>query len=351
VTSIYIHIPFCKSLCRYCDFTKFAIHHQNVDAYLDSLEKEIRGACKGALPRTIYIGGGTPTAMNAEQLKRLMNIVDENFDLSKLEEFTIEANPGDLTPEKCALLKNVTRVSLGVQTFDQDILIKIGRLHSQKDVGENIKNLKAVGIDNITIDLMYGLPTQTIKTIQKDLEIFDKLEINHVSVYSLILEEGTYLFNHKQDLPDEDEEYEQGKFIERELEKRGLKRYEISNFARINYESKHNLVYWNNEEYYGFGCGASGYINKTRYENTTDLQQYLQGITKINEHKLTPQEIEEERIFLGLRKVEGVNCPDQDTTDLEKKGLIIRENGRIRLSERGFELANEVMSEFIQGED
>ena len=300
----------------YCDFSKVFIKNQPVDSYLEHLLEEFQSYDIQKL-RTLYIGGGTPTALSAPQLEVLLKGLTKNLDLSVLEELTIEANPGDLDADKIAVLKNsaVNRVSLGVQTFDDKMLKKIGRSHLEKDIYENIDRLKLAGFDNISIDLIYALPGQTMEQVKENVAKAIGLDIPHMSLYSLILENHTVFMNRmrrgKLPLPKEELEAEMFEYIIAELERAGFEHYEISNFSKSGFESRHNLMYWDNAEYYGIGAGASGYVNGVRYKNHGPIRHYLsaveEGNTRITEEHLSQKEQMEEEMFLGLRKKSGVS--------------------------------------------
>ena len=247
-TSAYIHIPFCTQICYYCDFSKVFIKNQPVDEYLSGLMEEVKFYDLPAL-RTLYIGGGTPSALSADQLDYLLTNLENLLDLSQLEEFTIEANPGDLTADKIEVLKKskCNRVSLGVQTFDDRMLKKIGRSHNQAQIYETIASLKAAGFHNISIDLIYALPGQTMEQVKDNVAKALELDIPHMSLYSLILENHTVFMNRQRrgnlHLPNEDVESDMFDYILRELEKNGFEHYEISNFTKPGFESRHNLMY------------------------------------------------------------------------------------------------------------
>ena len=369
-TSAYVHIPFCTQICYYCDFSKVFIKNQPVDSYLEHLLEEFRFYDIQKL-RTLYIGGGTPTALSASQLEVLLKGLTKNLDLSVLEELTIEANPGDLDADKIAVLKNsaVNRVSLGVQTFDNKMLKKIGRSHLEKDIYENIDRLKLAGFDNISIDLIYALPGQTMEQVKENVAKAIGLDIPHMSLYSLILENHTVFMNRmrrgKLPLPKEEVEAEMFEYIITELEKSGFEHYEISNFSKPGFESRHNLMYWDNAEYYGIGAGASGYVNGVRYKNHGPIRHYLkaveEGNARITEEHLTLQEQMEEEMFLGLRKKSGVSMTrfeekfatsfdelyGQVVRDLCDQGLLQVEGKQIRMTKKGLFLGDTVAERFI----
>ena len=369
-TSAYVHIPFCTQICYYCDFSKVFIKNQPVDSYLEHLLQEFHSYDIQKL-RTLYIGGGTPTALSAPQLEVLLDGLTKNLDLSVLEELTIEANPGDLDEHKIAVLKNsaVNRVSLGVQTFDDKMLKKIGRSHLEKDIYENIDRLKLAGFDNISIDLIYALPGQTMDQVKDNVAKAIALDIPHMSLYSLILENHTVFMNRmrrgKLPLPKEEVEAEMFEYIIAELERAGFEHYEISNFSKPGFESRHNLMYWDNAEYYGIGAGASGYVNGVRYKNHGPIRHYLkaveEGNARINEEHLSLREQMEEEMFLGLRKKSGVsmkrfeekfgtsfdNLYGQVVRDLCHQGLLQVEGQQIRMTKKGLFLGDTVAERFI----
>ena len=369
-TSAYVHIPFCTQICYYCDFSKVFIKNQPVDSYLEHLLQEFHSYDIQKL-RTLYIGGGTPTALSAPQLETLLDGLTKNLDLSVLEELTIEANPGDLDADKIAVLKNsaVNRVSLGVQTFDDKMLKKIGRSHLEKDIYENIDRLKLAGFDNISIDLIYALPGQTMDQVKDNVEKAITLDIPHMSLYSLILENHTVFMNRmrrgKLPLPKEELEAEMFEYIIEELERSGFEHYEISNFSKPGFESRHNLMYWDNAEYYGIGAGASGYVDGVRYKNHGPIRHYLkaveEGSARINEEHLSQREQMEEEMFLGLRKKSGVSMARFEekfersfqelygdiVKDLIQQGLMQVEGDCVRMTKRGLFLGDTVAERFI----
>lgn len=369
--SAYVHIPFCTQICYYCDFSKVFIKNQPVDAYLEALIKEFDSYQIKSL-NTLYIGGGTPTAITAPQLDYLLRNLQKNLDLSQLKEFTIEANPGDLSPEKIEVLKNsaVNRVSLGVQTFNDKHLRQIGRSHNEAQIYESISQLKEVGFENISIDLIYALPGQTMKDVEENVAKALSLDIPHLSLYSLILEHHTVFMNKmrrgKLNLPTEDLETEMFEYIINELEKNGFEHYEISNFSKPGKESQHNLMYWDNVPYYGCGAGASGYLDGVRYRNRGPIQHYLKGINedhnaRLQEEFLTEKEMMEEEFFLGLRKKSGVSILGFEekfgisfqerygkiVDALIKDNMLQMTNQHIRMTKKGLFLGDTVAEKFI----
>ena len=369
-TSAYVHIPFCTQICYYCDFSKVFIKNQPVDSYLEHLIEEYDSYDIKKL-RTLYIGGGTPTALSATQLAFLLEKLTDKLDLSYLEELTIEANPGDLDQEKIAVLRDspVNRVSLGVQTFNDRMLKQIGRSHLEKDIYENIANLKKAGFDNISIDLIYALPKQTMEDVKTNVAKAIALDIPHMSLYSLILENHTVFMNRmrrgKLPLPKEDLEAEMFEYIISELEKAGFEHYEISNFSKPGFESRHNLMYWDNAEYYGIGAGASGYVDGVRYKNHGPIRHYLQAVeadnARVQEEVLTLKEKMEEEMFLGLRKKSGVSKKRFEekfglsfeeqygavVSELTEQGLLVPDKDIVRMTKQGLFLGDTVAEKFI----
>ncbi|MGL4696646.1 radical SAM family heme chaperone HemW [Enterococcus larvae] len=373
--SAYIHIPFCEHICFYCDFNKVFLEGQPVDEYIEALLKEIQlttAKHPGKYMETLYIGGGTPTSLNAKQLDRLLSGVRELLPFDDSREFTVEANPGDLSQEKLRVMKNygVNRLSMGVQTFDDRLLKKIGRKHTAEDVYETMRFLEKENFENVSIDLIYALPGQTIEGFQDTLRKAIELDLPHYSLYSLILENKTMFMNWvrqgRLELPDEDAEAGMFEATIEEMAKSGRHQYEVSNFALKGKESQHNLVYWNNEHYYGFGAGASGYLGDVRYRNYGPIQHYLQPLREgklpvlETEHLTKKNQIEEE-MFLGLRKLDGVSKEKflekfQTTIDqvygpvLEKlkiEGLLLESEKYFSLTEKGLYIGNEVFESFL----
>lgn len=369
-TSAYVHIPFCTQICYYCDFSKVFIKNQPVDDYLQALIREFESYDIKQL-RTLYIGGGTPTSITAQQLDYLLTNLTKRLDLSVLEEFTIEANPGDLTDDKIEVLKKsaVNRVSLGVQTFNDKQLKRIGRSHNEAQIYSTIDHLKTAGFDNISIDLIYALPGQTMEDVKENVAKAIALDIPHLSLYSLILEHHTVFMNKmrrgKLNLPQEDLEAEMFEYIIAELEANSFEHYEISNFTKPGFESRHNLMYWDNAEYYGVGAGASGYLNGVRYRNRGPIQHYLKAVSegnaRLSEEVLTKYEMMEEELFLGLRKKSGVSIAKfeekfgvsfeehygQIVTELCQQGLLVSDDKVVRMTKKGLFLGDTVAERFI----
>ncbi|HEL0671761.1 TPA: oxygen-independent coproporphyrinogen III oxidase [Streptococcus equi subsp. zooepidemicus] len=369
-TSAYVHIPFCTQICYYCDFSKVFIKNQPVDAYLEALIKEFESYQINSL-KTLYIGGGTPTAITAKQLDYLLSHLQQHLQLDQLEEFTIEANPGDLTEDKIAVLRKsaVNRISLGVQTFNDKQLKQIGRSHTEAQIYTTIASLKEAGFQNMSIDLIYALPGQTIQQVKENVAKALALDIPHLSLYSLILEHHTVFMNKmrrgKLQLPTEDLEAEMFEYIISEMEASGFEHYEISNFTKPGFESRHNLMYWNNDEYFGCGAGASGYLNGIRYRNRVPIQHYLKAVAdgnaRLSEEVLTKEEMMEEELFLGLRKKSGVSVSrfqekfglsfesryGSVVRELQAQGLLVKDKDFVRMTKKGLFLGDSVAEKFI----
>lgn len=316
---LYVHIPFCKKICPYCDFTKRVSTQKTQEIYLNALceEMKLKKLDQYAFD-TLYIGGGTPSMLEIELLKKLFFHLDASIHLSSLKEITFECNPEDISKELCNVLQafHVNRVSIGVQTFSPKLQNLIGRFTDVKTIQTKIQLLKEAKIDNINIDMMYALPGETMDDLNEDLEKVTSLDIKHLSFYSLILEEHTIFSTlvKKQQLTliDENIEAKMYHHVVHFLDKYGLKRYETSNFSKNGYQSIHNLIYWNCEKYLALGLGASSYYNDTRFKTTTNLQQYIrlidnQVIQLEEETILSIDDQMEERILLELRKKEGLD--------------------------------------------
>lgn len=313
--SLYIHIPFCNRICAYCDFNKFLIDNQPVDTYVEMLIKELKYLKERNL-KTIYVGGGTPTALNMNQLERLLSFINDNFNVSQ--EYTFEANPDELTTEKISLLKEygVNRVSLGVQTFDNELLKVLGRTHNFDDIYRSINHMEKIGLDNYSIDLMYNLPGETFQHIEDSLNNIKVLQPKHISWYSLIIEKHTIFYNKikqgKLHIANSEVEGQRYERVMEGLKEIGYHQYEISNFSSDpKYESMHNKTYWKNNEYYGAGAGSHGYVNGERYFNVKPVPHYINRMKEdtnaIKEiHKLSNKEKYEEEMFLNLRLNKGL---------------------------------------------
>ncbi|SDH47223.1 coproporphyrinogen III oxidase, anaerobic [Alteribacillus persepolensis] len=373
-TAMYVHIPFCKQICYYCDFNKFYIDNQPVTEYVQALKQEMTYAFQDkVLPlSSIYIGGGTPTALSIEDLETVLTDIHENTRLDKGGEFTVEVNPGEADADKLLMMKKlgVNRLSIGVQAFQNSLLSKIGRTHSAEEAQETIALAKKAGFENISIDLMFGLPGQTMEMWEETIQTMLALDIPHVSAYSLKIEEKTMFYNwYRQGALEpmpEDEEAQMYEKLTSLLFDAGYDAYEISNFAKKGYESQHNQVYWKNEEYFGFGAGAHGYLDGERYMNTAPLNHYIKAVqhekTAVKErHSVSLKEKMEEEMFMGLRMKKGVDdkrfkekygCSYLEVFEnavpaLIKQGLLINTEGSLRLTEKGRLLGNEVFEQFL----
>ena len=358
--SVYIHIPFCDTICSYCDFCKFIINHDWIFKYLNALEKEITKKYTGELIETLYIGGGTPSSLNIEELKKLFSILNQ-INKSPDLEFTFECNIENINYDKLKLLyeNGVNRLSIGIQTFNTKFLKYLNRNHAKKEVFDKIKLAKEIGFKNINIDLIYAIPGESLNDLENDIDEFLKLDITHISTYSLIIEPHTMLSIKKEENIDEDLDYRMYELICDKLKNHGYNHYEISNFSKKGYESKHNLTYWNNEEYYGFGLGASGYINGVRYDNTRSLNDYLNGKYIYESRKLDIKEKIENEFILGLRKINGIDKGlfklkyNIDIKSIEivnkllKESKLLENKKNIYINPKYIYVSNDILIEFI----
>lgn len=354
IMAIYIHIPFCISICSYCDFCKIKYDKKFVNAYLDMLEKEIKDRYKGEEVKTIFIGGGTPTSLDYDELKKLLDIT-LLFNKNNNIEFTIESNIESITEDKLKLMKEygVNRISIGVQSFNDNVLELLGRNHRRADIFDKIKLVKKY-FDNINIDLIYA-SYDDISILKDDLECFLSLDINHLSAYSLMIEDHTLLGIKKFKNIDEDLDYEMYKYIETILEDSGYTHYEISNYAKEGFQSKHNLVYWNNDYYYGFGLSSTSYLNGIRRVNTKNLTKYLKGDFIGSEDKESIKIQMENEVMLGLRKIEGISFSDFkkkfgkeleevfNIDDLVYDNYLIKRNNRLYIYKKYLYVSNDII--------
>lgn len=309
--SVYIHIPFCKSICSYCDFCKMLYNGPWVTQYLNALINEIQDKYLGEEIKTLYIGGGTPSALSIKDLRYLFEIISR-FNLEKIEEFTFECNLNDINEELLQLLKEnrVNRLSVGIESFNEDKLKFMERSHTFVEAKDKMKLMRKFGFDNINLDLMYGIPGETLKDLKKDLDLILKLEPDHISTYSLIVEDNTKV-GISGVLPIKEElDASMYEYICDKLDMKKYVHYEVSNFALKGKESCHNLQYWSNNEYYGFGLGASGYIHGVRYENTRSLTKYVKGEFVKSEEILSKEDKMYNELMLGFRKMEGINLKE-----------------------------------------
>jgi len=313
VKSAYIHIPFCRSKCHYCSFISFDKPELKKE-YLKTLEKEIKFFYGGELLDTLYIGGGTPSLLDSEEIENIAKL----FNINTNTEFTIEVNPegGNYDFFREIYDAGINRISLGCQSFDDKILKNINRRHNAGQVIEAVRCAQDAGFKNISLDLIYGLPEQTTDGFLNDLKTAMKLGIQHISLYGLKLEQGCYFYSHiPENLPDDDMQADMYLAAADFLECQGFHQYEVSNFSLRGYNSRHNCAYWKNQEYYGFGTAAHGYVNGIRYANSDTIEEYIKDFSSKKETKLlTIQEKLEEEIFLGFRLTKGI-----DTSQINSK--------------------------------
>lgn len=372
---VYIHIPFCTNKCHYCDFNSFVLKGQPVDDYLDALEREMALTSAMLPPEvidTVFVGGGTPTVLTPPQMTKFLAAVRRHFPLAADAEFSMEANPGTTDPDKLRAMREggVNRLSFGVQSFDNVLLERIGRIHDVDDVYHSIENARAAGFDNLSIDLMFGLPGQTVAALQDSVARALALDLPHYSLYGLKVEENT-LFHRLYErneliLPEEEDEVEMYLYIMEQLKNAGRRQYEISNFAKPGYESRHNTVYWRNEPYYGLGAGAHGYAGRHRHVNIKGVQPYIDatrnGLPRLESSDVPESEAMEDFMMVGLRLLEGVSNADfsrqfpgrsidEQFGDiimrLHDDGLLEVDDERYRLTEQGILLGNEVFGAFV----
>ena len=373
---LYIHIPFCVTKCKYCDFNSFKIDLNEKIKYLNYLGEEMKlykEEIKNREIDSVFVGGGTPSILNENEINILFEKIKENFNIKSNAEITMECNPGTLTLNKLKVMKKsgVNRLSIGLQAVQNHHLKYIGRIHTFEEFEKNYHDAKQMGFDNINIDLMYALPNQSREDWMESLEKVVKLNPTHISAYSLILEENTELFKmYERDefnLLDENTDIEMYEYTINYLKSHGYNQYEISNYAKDNFECKHNVLYWKCEEYVGIGASASGYLNGIRYNNICELDNYekmiLEGEKPIEwEEKLSIKDEIEESIFLGLRMNEGIQISDfkekynfdfekeykNEIEKLSKMELIEIDNNRMKLTQKGREISNSVFVEFIK---
>ncbi|ACA46853.1 oxygen-independent coproporphyrinogen III oxidase [Clostridium botulinum] len=369
--SLYIHIPFCMQKCSYCDFTSYSKKEDLMMEYVKALSKEIVNNTKNKIIKTIFIGGGTPTYLSLEALNILKNTL-KTIDKKENIEFTVEGNPGTFTEKKLKLLKSmgVNRLSIGLQSSKNSLLKTLGRIHSFEDFVHSFKMARKEGFNNINVDLMFALPNQSLDDWKETLLKVVGLSPEHLSCYSLIIEEGTNFYNLYKNsllkLPKEEEEREMYEYCIDFLKERGYLQYEISNFANPNKECRHNLVYWDLEDYIGCGVGAHSYVNNQRYENTSSIETYIKEInsnnlTQINFHINSQKENMEEFMFMGLRKTKGICIDDFQgrfgkniihiygsvINKYKKLNLLIEKENRIYLSKEAVSISNTILSDFL----
>lgn len=374
---LYIHIPFCVEKCFYCDFNSYKIKNKNEKKdYIKSLEKEIylyKEEFKDKVFDTIFFGGGTPSILESEEIELIFSNIYNNFNISKNAEITIECNPGTLTKKKLQTMKNcgVNRLSIGLQTTQNENLKYIGRIHTYEIFEKNYKEALEIGFENINIDLMYSLPNQTFDEYKESLDKIIKLNPTHISAYSLILEENTKLYEmyekNEFNLNSDELDIKIYNYTIKKLKENGYNHYEISNYSKKSYECKHNIIYWKCDNYLGLGAGASGYVKNTRYKNVDSINDYNNSlkdnkkpIEEINE--LTDKDKVEEAIIMNLRMTEGINILEFNKNyninfkekynnileKLKNENLIIEKNNKVFFTKRGREISNTILIEFLE---
>lgn len=371
---IYIHIPFCVKKCGYCDFVSYCDKSNLIEKYIEKLKEEIQSNLnnKEYKIKTIYIGGGTPSSIYSKHIVDILNTVKGSvgsaaFGNNSEIEITIELNPGTVTEDKLLDYKKagINRLSIGLQETNNELLKQIGRIHSYEEFEETYNLARKIGFQNINVDLMIGLPNQRIANIKESLNKIIKLNPEHISVYSLILEEGTKLYKeheeNKIELPDEEQERNMYWYVKNILENNGYIHYEISNFARKGYESKHNTSCWNQEEYIGVGVNAHSYVDGVRYSNTENLEEYIKDFNKIIHEQQSVEDKQKEYMLLGLRKTAGVSIQNfknkfgenpiflfrNELSKLVEEELLEVDGDVIKLTNKGLDLANLVWEKFV----
>lgn len=365
MTGIYIHIPFCVKKCAYCDFVSYPNMEEHIDAYITALTEEMK-QYKDTKADTVFIGGGTPSLLNPNQTEKLTRAVFDNFKLCGNYEFTMEANPGTLDDDRiAAMLKGgINRVSVGVQSFNDTELKAIGRIHDARTAYGTVLKLHKAGFNNINIDLMTGLPGQTLESLKRTLDRAMSLPVTHISAYSLIIEDGTPLekaySTGRITLPGEDADREMYSYTFDFLASKGFNRYEISNFAKKSFECEHNIKYWTFKPYIGLGVAAHSFDGNTRSCNSSNIKDYMEGIDR-EVTRLSRQDRISEFIITGLRMDRGIDTGDFKRTfneDIEslygkelKKfislDLMKYENGFYSLTSKGVDISNSVLCEFV----
>lgn len=375
---LYIHIPFCVKKCAYCDFLSGPASNQQIEEYVQALIEEIRyykEVAKKYEVSTVFLGGGTPSLLTEEQMKVLMEVLGQTFFIRQNAEITMEANPGTVTVEKLRAYQKagINRISFGLQSVDNEELKMLGRIHTYEEFLESYDAARKAGFQNINVDLISAIPKQTVRSWEQTLQMIISLQPEHISAYSLIVEEGTTFaklygegckLEHL--LPTEEDERRMYERTEELLQEAGYHRYEISNYAKEGYECQHNLGYWERKEYLGLGLGASSLIEETRFHNTDEMEEYLRDannpiLLRREQEKLDRQEQMEEFVFLGLRKIRGIqeekfaemfgediwDCYGKDLERVIKEGLLEREEGVLRLTRKGIDVSNYVFYEIL----
>ncbi|MFC7681476.1 radical SAM family heme chaperone HemW [Paenibacillus sp. GCM10028914] len=373
--AVYIHIPFCTNKCFYCDFNSYVLKDQPVMDYLQALEREMEMTVKASPPgviKSIFVGGGTPTVLKPNEMEYFLKTVKDHFPVwDDNIEFSMEANPGTTDLEKLSVMREggVNRVSFGVQAFQNDLLTGIGRIHNTDDVYRSLENAKKAGFDNMSIDLMFGLPNQTVEMLSESVTRALELGLPHYSIYSLKVEENTLfhtLYQKNQlPLPDEEDELNMYLLLMNRMKEAGYDQYEISNFAKPGFESKHNMTYWFNEDYYGLGAGAHGYVGRMRHMNIKGVNPYIEavkhGLPRLDSFTISQEEAMEDFLMVGLRVLEGISrsrFEQQFGTSLDvvfarplhkmvNAGLLDTTDEGYKLSDKGVLFGNEVFAEFI----
>lgn len=373
--AVYIHIPFCTNKCFYCDFNSYVLKDQPVMDYLRALEREMEMTVKNNPPgkiKSIFVGGGTPTVLKPDEMEFFLKTVRDHFkDWDEHIEFSMEANPGTTDLEKLSVMREggVNRVSFGVQAFQNDLLTGIGRIHNTDDVYRSLENARKAGFDNMSIDLMFGLPNQTVDMLSESVSRALELDLPHYSIYSLKVEENTLfhtLYQKNQlPLPNEEDELNMYLLLMNRMKEAGYRQYEISNFAKPGFESRHNMTYWLNEDYYGLGAGAHGYVGRKRHMNIKGVNPYIEavgkGLPRLETMDISREEAMEDFLMVGLRVLDGVSrsrFEQQFNTSLDvvfarpldkmvHAGLLEATDDGYRLSSKGVLFGNEVFAEFI----
>lgn len=370
--SLYIHIPFCVRKCLYCDFPSFSGMESIFDDYVRMLCREIDETYsdyRGMEVKSIFVGGGTPSVLPPALLGRISDKIFSRFDVDSQAEITIETNPGTLDAKKLAEMKSMyfNRLSMGLQAWQDRLLKKLGRIHTADEFETNFLQARDAGFKNINVDLMFALPAQSLDDWQETLEKVMKLRPEHISAYSLIIEEGTPFFDmfDRGEIKETDEETDRKMYYlaKEMLSDKGYKQYEISNFAKEGFECYHNKVYWRTEEYQGFGLGAHSYAGGVRFHNTYDMKEYLRGEgLRLDKEFLSIEEKQEEFMFMGLRMNEGVSEAEflrrfgesmdsvygDEIKELISEELLVKKDGRLSLTDRGVDISNSVFEKFIR---
>ena len=384
---IYVHIPFCKKKCEYCDFKSFVGKENLIDQYMKWVKYELKSIGEGnrldyeknlddlIIVKTIYIGGGTPSILPPKYISDILNTIKDNYTIdNKNLEVTIEVNPGTVNEEKLTKYKEcgVNRLSIGLQATQNEVLNTLGRIHTYNDFLDTYNVARKIGFNNINVDLMIGIPGQSLEDVQESIEEIIKLSPEHISTYSLIIEEGTPFFDklvkNEITLPDEEIERQMYWMVKKKLEEAGYIHYEISNFAKKGYESKHNLACWNQEEYVGVGAAAHSYTNNVRYSNVCEIEEYINNYENNNEtnnfifhEKQTKDSKMKEFMLLGLRKINGIQVQEfknrfgenpiylyrKELNKLVNENLLEIDGDTIKLTKKGLDLANLVWEEFV----